>query len=138
LGECHVVVAGITKLVTVTINSCNYKLNAATASTATVTVECEHAGESIEIHVYNSKTSETTTLCTYDIEPQGPIGGITLTNNGGSPSDVVAKGNVGTSVVNTIKSAICGQKANMNATSVGEGTARATSEGQSFVSASMS
>jgi uncharacterized membrane protein len=125
---CRVVVAGITKLVTVTMNHCHYKFNATTSSTATVAVECDNTGESIEIHVYNSKTSETTTICTFDVTPQGPLGGITLTNSaaGVSPMDIIAHIDATVTMDNTIHSSVCGQNATETATYEGEDTITAT------------
>ena len=144
---CHVVVAGLTKLVTVTENGCSSRFNATTTVTesgfdltATATLECPQ-GKQVEIHVYSGAASEATTLCTYDVKPQGPLSGITLTNKVNRPAaanDVVADINMNISMTNTIKSAICGQNEIENASYKGEDTIQSTNEAGVFVDASAS
>lgn len=137
---CHVVVAGLTKLATITTNGCTY-LSTATVNagvyTAPVTLECP-IGKQMEVHIYNAAGSEATTLCTYDAKPQGPITGITLTNIPGSPSHVAGHGKGTASVVNTIKSALCGQNEIEVATMEGNGTVQVTNESGAFVDGAVS
>lgn len=139
---CHIVVFGITKLVTVTTNGCSYVSEAQTtesgAFTANVTVECPKL-KSIEVHVYNSATSETQTLCTYDVIPQGPlVPEGTLTNHEGAPNDIVVNASVQTTVRNTIRSSICGQNETETSVTKGEGTIRGTNESGQFVNVAVS
>lgn len=146
---CHVVVAGITKLVTVTPNHCSYTWNATTTTTADGSIDkiidtevhCEKAGESIEIHVYNSAASEATTLCTYDIEPQGPLAGITAANKVNTPTsadDIEASVNVTAAAHVTITSALCGANAIENIVFEGTLTVQGTSEAGQLVDVSIS
>jgi hypothetical protein len=145
--ECHQVVAGITKTVTITMNGCTYISDAKTTVTepgfdraAVVTVECPE-GKQIELHLYNSASSETTTLCTYDLKPQGPLSGITFTNKvntPGSVNDVGVESSVSTTITNTTKSALCGQSEVETLVFKSEGTLRATNEKTEFVDASIS
>ena len=119
--NCHAVVAGLTKTVTVTANGCGLIWDAKTTvtktgfdNTAFTTVECP-INKKIEIHVYNEKAVEATTLCTYDIEAiaaNTTVPGITLTNKVNqptSPNDITADINTELSINNTIKSALCGK-----------------------------
>jgi hypothetical protein len=150
---CHIVLAGLTKAVTVTMNGCAYVSDAKTTTTentpsgisfdrtATVTVECPQ-NKQIELHVYAKATQpHSEILCTYDIGAQGPLSGITLTNKINTPTavnDIEIEGAVSTVLTNTIKSAICGQSANPTGITSGKGTLRATNEIGQFVDASVS
>lgn len=139
---CHVVLAGLTKLVTVTTNGCSSLSEAATTEsgefTANVTVECP-VGKKIEIHVYGGASSETSTLCTYDISPQGPLTPKgTITNKTGTPNDVEIEASVETQVTNTIQGGVCGSGGTVTATSSGKGTVRGTNEFGEFVNVSIS
>ena len=113
---CKVVIAGLTKLVTVTTNGCAYVFTAtkntnAVPFSADLTVECEGAKKQIEIHVYSTASSEATTTCTYDVTPHQTITGlIQLTNEpAATPDDILAHINVSLPIHNTIKNAVCGQ-----------------------------
>lgn len=140
-GTCHVVVAGLTKLVTVTTNGCGYTFNATKNTggfkfSADLTIECPT--KPIEVHVYNAAVSEATTLCTYDIGHQTVNDKIELTNEAGAPSDVLAHVNVPVTAHNTILSALCGQNTFEPAIYHGTVTLRATDEAGNFVNASVS
>jgi hypothetical protein len=146
--NCHVVVAGLTKTVTVTHNECQYTFNATTTTTESTpsglsfdrTVDLHitcPANKHIEIHVYKEKAAELNTECTYTITPQ-TILNIPVTNIIGSPNDVVADINSQVQVENDILNAVCGQKANTTATYVGQDTIRATDGAGNFVNASVS
>ena len=149
-NNCHVVVAGLTKTVTVTENGCGFVFDAkktvtagVTSYAAVATVECP-VGKKIEVHVYSTAAGEGTTTCTYDIEAiaaNTTMPGITLTNKVNQPTsvnDVTADISVKTTVNNTIKSAVCGQNATEIATYEGNATLRATNEASVFVDASVS
>ncbi len=141
---CHVVFLGLTKLVTFTMNQCSFVLNATTTTAESGTtsnpadteVSCQNGGEAIEIHMYSTVGSETTTTCTYDLEPQGPISGVTLTNQANTPAaadDLKVSTNVSISLKNTIKSALCGQNEKETAIYSGQSTLRATRNSGAFV-----
>ncbi len=128
---CHVVIAGLTKTVTVTPNKCGYQFNAtkntpAGTLKADLTIECA-TGEGIEIHIYSTANTETTTTCTYIVTHQTINGGITLTNKAGGTITAVPNLNVSTD--NTIKSAVCGQNAVENAVYEGEDSLQANKAG---------
>ena len=139
-NNCHVVIAGLTKTVTVTTNGCGVIWDAKTTvthagfdNTALSTIECP-IGKKIEIHVYSEKAGEVSTTCTYDIEAiaaNTTVPGITLTNKTntpGSADDITADINTGLTVTNTIKSAVCGLNATEKAIYEGEITLQATNE----------
>jgi hypothetical protein len=151
---CHIVLAGLTKGVTVTHNECNFTFNATTTTTentpsgltfdrtASVTIECP-VGKQIQIHVYSTANPpHSQVICTYDVGPQGPLQGIELTNKVNTPTavnDVEAHIKVTTAVQNTIKSAVCGQNENTSAVYEGTATIRATNAaGSAFIDASVS
>jgi len=148
--NCHVVIAGLTKTVTITTNGCGAIWDAKTTvtktgfeNTALSTVECP-INKKIEIHVYSEKAGEATTNCTYDIEAiaaNTTVPGITLTNKSntpGLPNDITADINTGTTVNNTIKSAVCGLNATENLVYKGELTIQATNEAGVLVDTSAS
>ena len=116
---CHVVIAGLTKTVTVTMNGCAYiyratKNTESVAFSADLTIECEVAGpKKIEIHTYSTAGTEVGTTCTTDITPHQTITGtIQLTNEpAATPDDILAHINVTFPVHNTIQGALCGQNA---------------------------
>ncbi len=149
-NNCHVVIAGITKTVTYTTNGCAGVFDAKTTETKGVnsfallsTIECP-AGKKIEVHLYNSPTLESATLCTYDIEPiaaNTTVPGVTLsnkTNTPTEPNDIVSQVKMTLSIRDTIKSAICGQNETENFVTEGETTLRATNESNQFVDISVS
>lgn len=138
---CHVVVAGLTKIATVTHNGCNFKLNATKNTSgkpfsADFTVECP--SKPIEIHIYNAAASEATVLCTFDLGHQTITDQIELTNISGSPDDVLAHLNVPLTVHNTLPSAVCGQATNEPATYHGTLTLQATDGLSNFVNLTVS
>ncbi len=149
-NNCHVVIAGLTKTVTVTENGCAFVFDAKTtetkgvvSNTALTTVECP-AGKKIEVHVYTTAGTEVGTNCTYDIEANAAnttLPGITLDNKVNTPTstnDVVATIKATTVVKNTIKSAVCGPNETENAVYAGEVTIQATNELGNLVDASVS
>lgn len=143
---CHVIVAGLTKFATVTTNLCSYIYDAKTTvtdigfdHTAAMSIECP-SKKKIEIHVYNEKETEGTTLCTYDISPQATLSGVTLSNKTNTPfsaNDIAASLNVTLAIVNTKLSALCGASEAATAVYKGEDTIRATGKAE-FVDASVS
>jgi len=146
-NNCHVIIAGLTKTVTVTMNGCATVYNAKTTVTktgfdltATVTFECP-SEKQMEVHIYKTAASEAETLCTYDIKPQGPLTGISFVNHVNTPGasdDIVSQNSVIVSNTNTIKSALCGQNSTESSVIEGEGTVRVTDELGNFVDASIS
>lgn len=144
--ECHVVIAGLTKLVTVTTNGCEYQFHAVTTLTkntatssdpaVTVTLICP-VGQKLEIHVYTKAASEAETQCTYDVTP-GDLGTIVFDNVAGSPDHLLATPNLTFNVHNTIKSAVCGPNEIESSKYTGEDTVRATSEAGGFVNLTIS
>ncbi len=148
-NNCHVVIAGLTKTITVTTNGCAFVLDAKTtetkgvvSNTALSTLECP-TGKKIEVHIYSTTATETTTTCTYDIEPAAntTVSGITLdnkVNTPGSANDILATIKEGSTWQNTVPSAVCGQNATETGVYAGEITIRATNEAGSFVDASVS
>ncbi len=149
-NNCHVVIAGLTKTVTVTPNGCSFVFDATTtetkgviSNTALNTVECP-SGKKIEVHVYSTASTEATTICTYDVEEKvanTTQPGITLVNKVNTPTaadDILATVKVNVSVNNTIISAACGPNATEPAVYEGEVTVRATDEAGNFVDASAS
>ncbi len=149
--KCHVVIAGLTKTITVTTNDCSFVFDAKTtetkgvvSNTALTTIECP-AGKKIEIHIYSTAGTEVGTTCTYDVEATAAnttLPGIKLDNKVNTPAsadDILATIKVeGIEVNNTIKSAVCGQNAIEKATYDGEDTIRATNEAHAFVDMSAS
>lgn len=146
---CHVIAPLLgTRTVTVTMNGCTFKVEATSTVTESeqehflgdLDIECS-GGNKIEVHVYNTSSANDTgasMLCTYDIEPQADLTGITVTNQNNEPTsanDVVADFNVASiDVVRTAGSeAFCGP-VNQTAVYKGEATLRATSEESEFVS----
>ena len=149
-NNCHVVVAGLTKTITVTENGCAGILDAKTTVTGGVTsnsglftIECP-AGKKVEVHMYSTAATEVGTTCTYDIEAiaaNTTRPGIVLTNKvntPGSANDIVGDGNLQLTVNNTIKSAVCGQNATETLLAHGQSTVRATNEKGEFVDTSVS
>lgn len=136
---CHQVIAGITKTVTFTSNGCNFKLNAKTTltndktidKTATTDLECPKEGDSIQIHVYNETAKEVSTICTFDLEPQGALSGVTLNPLTKTPTladDVEAGIGMTFIVRNTIQSPACGMEAFELLVFKGNETLQATTE----------
>jgi len=147
---CHTILPPFgTRTVTVTMNGCVFDVEA----TATVTeggeehflgdpdIECP-AGKQIEIHVYNTASlndAGAATLCTYDIQPQTDLIGITFTNQHNEPTavdDVVADFNVASIDVTRTAGTegLCGP-VSQTAVYQGQATFRATSEAGEFVAA---
>jgi hypothetical protein len=137
--KCDVVVAGIKKTATFTTNGCTYVLNATRQKTESgvdypvdLAISCAE-GKQIEVHIYNEKEAEATTLCTYDVKAQTLSTGITATNKENTPTsadDVIMDLNV-TSIAatNTKTSAVCGTSETVTASYKGESTFQATTEG---------
>lgn len=146
---CHLIhpILG-TRTVTVTMNSCFFRIEATTTITeggqehflGDPDIECP-AGKQMEIHVYNTSSlsdAGASSLCTYDIAPQNDLTGVTFTNNYNEPTavdDIVADFNIGSiDVVRTSGSEFtCGAE-KQTAVLAGQATLRATSGGE-FVSA---
>ncbi len=141
-GEtCHVVIAGLTKSITITANGCGIIFTAKTEAgkfTGDQETECPK-GKGVEVHVYNSKTAHTETLCTYEIPPQSHPSQGELINKAGTPSDVLATGTVSGIVMKKLfgAPAICGGEES-TAVAKGEITIRATNEAGEFVNAAVS
>ncbi len=150
-SNCHDVIAGLTKTVTITTNGCAFVLDAkttvtgvVTSNTALTTVECP-VTKKIEVHVYSTAGTEVGTTCTYDIEAKAANitrPGIILDNKVNtrvSPNDILATATVeGLEVNNTIVSAVCGPNSTENIVFHGEITIRATNEAHQFVDTSVS
>ncbi|HSR93611.1 MAG TPA: hypothetical protein VLK56_01995 [Solirubrobacterales bacterium] len=141
---CHSVIAGITKLATITTNGCTYVLNATvtypeegrkTEYPTKLKLECPE-GKQIEVHVYEAKESEEKTLCTYDAKAQELGSGVTLTNNeGASPPHITADLSVSNiALTNTKTSIVCGTKESTTATYSGPITLLATNGKSEYVS----
>jgi len=138
---CKVLVAGLTKLVTVTTNGCAYIFQATKKTpvgapkpfSADLTIECPKTGpEKIEIHVYSTASSEGTTTCTYDVTPHQTITGlIELTNEpAATPDDILAHINVSFPVHNTFPGvSVCGPNPIETATYHGTFTLQGLSAG---------
>ena len=142
--DCHTTVPFLgTRTVTVTPNSCTYTFNAtkntnssatgptpgvATAFSADLHITCI-PGDGIEIHIYNTAGTDdagVTVFCTYKIDPQTIENQTQLTNEGGSPTDILAHvhANVSTTVIaGGSGGGLCG---NGTLTSVTKGTDRLT------------
>jgi hypothetical protein len=141
-GEtCHVVIAGLTKPITITPNGCGGVFTAKTEAgkfTADQEFECPE-GKGIEVHVYNKVASHTETLCTYEIPPQTHPSEGELINKVGTPSDIVAAGTVKNIKVKRLSGplSICGPEES-TATAKGEITIRATNEAGEFVNGAVS
>jgi len=135
---CHVVLLGITKPVTVTLNGCTYTFTATkdkAAGTFSADLTICNTGGPIEIHVYND-AAHNEVLCTYDVTEQTINDQITLTNIAGSPSDVLAHINATVAVDNTIPGGIC--SSSTSAVYTGTHTLRATDAEGKFVNTSVS
>jgi len=131
-ATCHVVLLGITKWATVTMNGCTYTFTATknTANTpfsADLTINCSTSPpeKQIEIHVYNN-AAHTELLCTYDVRHQVANNQIQLTNEA---SDILAHINATVLVHNTKPGGVCGSKETPNAVYKGTHTLRATNGG---------
>ena len=119
---CHMVIAGLTKIVTFTTNGCAYlyqvtkNTNSAPFS-ADLTIECNEAGpKQIEVHVYLAAGNENTILCTFDLTPHTALTGtIELTNEPAtSPGDIIEHINVSTPLHSTFASGLCGPNETAN------------------------
>jgi hypothetical protein len=79
---------GLTGLiVTIKPNKCHYILEATSKTTMRTTIACENPGEQMEIYVEGSG-GEGNPVCTYDLEPQGPLAGINVSVlNGGTATE---------------------------------------------------
>jgi hypothetical protein len=67
-----------------TVNNCDYEFTAPTLAGGQLQIECPFS-EELEIHIYESEKAEAEgkkPLCTIEIAPQGPLGGITWSNEG--------------------------------------------------------
>jgi len=101
---------GITEVPsTVTMNKCDYTLEFTTKTTAQTSIDCEKAGEQIEVHIYENAVKHKNSheaftkvagfkdesMCTYDIKPQGPLKGVTVAtvNKGTATEDLVVNFN---------------------------------------------
>lgn len=141
-GEtCHVVIAGLTKPITITANGCAAVFTAKTEAgkfTADQETECPE-GKGVEVHVYNKAASHTETLCTYEVPPQSHPSEGELINKVGTPSDIIAAGTVKNIKVKRLSGplSICGPEES-TATAKGEITIRATNEKGEFVAAAVS
>jgi hypothetical protein len=95
-AECHSFIGPAT----VTMESCYYMFhldgeevpNEEDLWTATATLECENAGDEVEVHIYTSHTNHTsnTAVCRYRFPEQAVDGHINLTNipaGGETPED---------------------------------------------------
>lgn len=145
---CHAIYPLIgTKDVTITMHNCGYLFTATTTETKGVKEFTEHTsvecppGQQIEIHIYKN-VAHTETLCTYDLEPQTSLTGITLTNKINEPAsanDIAADVNIsGVRVVKTTGiEALCGPENNIGTYS-GELTLRTTRESGTFLDFSIS
>ncbi len=149
-SNCHVVIAGLTKTVTVTTNGCAGVFDAKTtetkgvvSNTALITIECP-AGKKIEVHAYTTAGTEAGTTCTYDIEAiaaNTTVPGVTLENKINTPmevNDMVNRFKINFSLNNTVKSPVCGQNATESVVAQGEATLRATDEAGKLVDISVS
>jgi len=141
--ECHVVLLGVTKFVTVTHNECRYTFEATknTASTpfsADLTIICKEPKQ-IEIHVYNDAAHKEE-ICTYDVRHQTIKDQIQLTNEfpAGKPDDVLAHVNAKVLVHNTKPVGVCGVLSTPNAIYKGTQTIRGTNEAKQFVNSTVS
>lgn len=134
--NCHALVAGLTKAVTVTPNECSYLLKATKNTggkpfTADLTLVCL-PGKHIEIHVYKNKEYKALE-CAYDISHQTVSDQIELTNQANSEvDDILAHFSMTLSVTNTLKSIVCGQ--NDPEPGVYSGTFTLTATTNNFVS----
>jgi hypothetical protein len=69
--------------VTVDVNGCRYVTVVTGTGTATLTLQCP-VGKSIEWTIWETgKVHSETRLCTLNLPPQGPISGLTFSNNAG-------------------------------------------------------
>jgi hypothetical protein len=140
---CHVVLAFITRTITITMNGCRYTFHA-TKNTpagffADLHIKCP-TGKEIEIHVYNTSNHIDTgaPICTYDVPPQTPAKQIELTNKPGTPDDIVKHINVTVKTKATITGGLCGSKTEPNLTYVGTHTLQATNVAGKFVNTTVS
>jgi len=139
---CHIVLVGVTKPFTITLNGCTYTTTA-TKNTAglpfsvDVSIKCPEKKQ-IELHVYNN-AAHTETLCTYDIGPQEINNQIQLTNiEGGGPDDVVGHMSATLTATNTTVGGVCGSNGVMTCIYKGTHTLRATNAVKSFVNTTIS
>jgi hypothetical protein len=147
-STCHVVIPFLgTRVATVTMNGCNYKVEATTTVTESeelhrlgdTDIECPE-GKTIEIQVYSNSSgsdSGASTLCKLDIPPQNDLPGITLTNDVNTPTtvdDIEAHFNITSIQVNETGGSLCGEEAT-KATYAGKATLRATNKSSEFVEA---
>jgi len=139
---CHALTPLGTKTATVTTNGCVYEIE----PTVTVTEsEQRHfigltdivcpAGKSIEIHLYNTTNPSdagASTFCTFDVPAQNNLSGITLTNQAGSPDDIVADFEIKSISVTKTTGFFCGSE-KQTAVYEGQATLRATNGASEFV-----
>lgn len=142
---CHVVIIGITRTVTVTMNGCTYQVEATGKITESgeqdlvgdFGIACPE-GKKIEVHVYNtssSKDSEASTLCTFDIEPQSGLSGVTFEDKYNEVTDdfIIRLNIEGIKVSRTTGSeGLCGA-ASQTAVYKGEATMRGTNGASEYV-----
>jgi len=138
---CHIVLLGITKPLTITLNGCTYTTTATKntsgfAFSVDVSINCPE-NKQIELHVYNN-AAHTETLCTFDIGPQAINNQIQLTNEGGSPDDVVGHMNATINAHNTKTGGVCGNSTEPTCVYKGTHTLRATNEAKAFVNTTIS
>ena len=157
-ATCHAIVPFIgTRTVTVTMNSCYYTFNATKGTSSSSTgptpniatpfsvdlhITCTNAGDGIEIHVYETSSPNdggATVFCTYKIDPQTILNQIQLTNEAGSPTDVLSHihASVSTTFISGSGGFTCGS-GTMTATYKGTDTSTATSEAGVSVNSSVS
>ena len=140
---CHVVIAGLTKLLTVTTNGCTFRLDATKNTSGfafggDLSIVCPE-GKYIETHIYNAAASESTTLCTWDVTPQSIKDQIQMTNEfATTPDEVIAHVNATVTLDNTIKNATCGQNAIEIGTYSGKDRVQMTNAAGVFVNGSVS
>ncbi|HYJ22932.1 MAG TPA: hypothetical protein VEW07_13030 [Solirubrobacterales bacterium] len=125
---------------TVTMNQCDYIVEATSKTTGQISVTCPNPGEQIEVHVYENhvKHTENKPMCTYDIKPQGPLKGgkITAINVGmaNESLQISSFGSEPTQLTSTVGGlAVCGAKASTETkgSMSGEGIVSARSGGVS-------
>jgi len=138
---CHIVLLGVTKPLTITLNGCTYTTTATKntsgfAFSVDVSINCPEKKQ-IELHVYNN-AGHTETLCTYDIGPQAINNQIELTNIAGSPDDVRGHMSATLAATNTTVGGVCGSNASLTCTYKGSHTLRATNALKNFVNTTIS
>ena len=118
---------------TVTMNGCDYILEATSKTAGRATVVCP-VGKQIEVHIYENATKHTENkpLCTYDIKAQGPLTTVNIgTSNAGTATEDLLLGLAVTGIktTSTIGSTIvCGIAAGAEGTSTLKGNITATGE----------